>query len=567
MKTDLEIAREAKKLPITEIAKKLGLNPDEYDQYGKYIAKIDLSVRKRLQDRPNAKYIVVSAITPTPLGEGKTTTTVGLGQAMHKIGKNSVIAIRQPSMGPTFGIKGGAAGGGYAQVIPMEEFNLNFTGDIHAITASHNLVAAIIDNHLLKGNKLKIDPDKIIWPRVLDVSDRALRKVRIGDNKDPKEFGIERETRFDITVASEIMAILALANDLQDLKARVARTVVAYNTDGKPVTIGDLKVAGSVAVIMKDAIKPNLVQTLDNTPAIIHAGPFANIAHGNSSIIADLIGIKMADYLITEAGFGADIGMEKFMNIKCRYSGLTPDAVIIVATVRALKYHSGKFDIKPGKKLPKKLIQEDIESIEQGIGNLAKQIENTKLFGVPVIVAINRFPTDTDKEVEYVKNRASELGADQSVISEVFAKGADGGIDLATAVVQVIEKGDKNFKLLYDEKEGIKDKISKIAQNIYGANSVKYTEEADKSIELIEQNGMDKLPICMAKTHLSLSDDPTKVGRPTNFDITVREVKVSAGAGFIVAMLGKMRLMPGLSSHPNAQIIDIDEDGNIVGLS
>lgn len=567
MKTDLEIAREAKKLPITEIAKKLGLNPDEYDQYGKYIAKIDLSVRKRLQDRPNAKYIVVSAITPTPLGEGKTTTTVGLGQAMHKIGKNSVIAIRQPSMGPTFGIKGGAAGGGYAQVIPMEEFNLNFTGDIHAITASHNLVAAIIDNHLLKGNKLKIDPDKIIWPRVLDVSDRALRKVRIGDNKDPKEFGIERETRFDITVASEIMAILALANDLQDLKARVARTVVAYNTDGKPVTIGDLKVAGSVAVIMKDAIKPNLVQTLDNTPAIIHAGPFANIAHGNSSIIADLIGIKMADYLITEAGFGADIGMEKFMNIKCRYSGLTPDAVIIVATVRALKYHSGKFDIKPGKKLPKKLIQEDIESIEQGIGNLAKQIENAKLFGVPVIVAINRFPTDTDKEVEYVKNRASELGADQSVISEVFAKGADGGIDLATAVVQVIEKGDKNFKLLYDEKEGIKDKISKIAQNIYGANSVKYTEEADKSIELIEQNGMDKLPICMAKTHLSLSDDPTKVGRPTNFDITVREVKVSAGAGFIVAMLGKMRLMPGLSSHPNAQIIDIDEDGNIVGLS
>ncbi len=567
MKTDLEIAREAKKLPITDIAKKLGLNPDEYDQYGKYIAKIDLSVRKRLQNRPNAKYIVVSAITPTPLGEGKTTTTVGLGQAMHKIGKNSVIAIRQPSMGPTFGIKGGAAGGGYAQVIPMEEFNLNFTGDIHAITASHNLVAAIIDNHLLKGNKLKIDPDKIIWPRVLDVSDRALRKVRIGDNKDPKEFGIERETRFDITVASEIMAILALANDLQDLKARVARTVVAYNTDGKPVTIGDLKVAGSVAVIMKDAIKPNLVQTLDNTPAIIHAGPFANIAHGNSSIIADLIGIKMADYLITEAGFGADIGMEKFMNIKCRYSGLTPDAVIIVATVRALKYHSGKFDIKPGKKLPKKLIQEDIESIEQGIGNLAKQIENAKLFGVPVIVAINRFPTDTDKEVEYVKNRASELGADQSVISEVFAKGADGGIDLATAVVQVIEKGDKNFKLLYDEKEGIKDKISKIAQNIYGANNVKYTEEADKSIKLIEQNGMDKLPICMAKTHLSLSDDPTKVGRPTNFDITVREVKVSAGAGFIVAMLGKMRLMPGLSSHPNAQIIDIDEDGNIVGLS
>ena len=567
MKTDLEIAREAKKLPITEIAKKLGLNPDEYDQYGKYIAKIDLSVRKRLQDRPNAKYIVVSAITPTPLGEGKTTTTVGLGQAMHKIGKNSVIAIRQPSMGPTFGIKGGAAGGGYAQVIPMEEFNLNFTGDIHAITASHNLVAAIIDNHILKGNKLKIDSDKIIWPRVLDVSDRALRKVRIGDNKDPKEFGIERETRFDITVASEIMAILALANDLQDLKARVARTVVAYNTDGKPVTIGDLKVAGSVAVIMKDAIKPNLVQTLDNTPAIIHAGPFANIAHGNSSIIADLIGIKMADYLITEAGFGADIGMEKFMNIKCRYSGLTPDAVIIVATVRALKYHSGKFDIKPGKKLPKKLIQEDIESIEQGIGNLAKQIENAKLFGVPVIVAINRFPTDTDKEVEYVKNRASELGADQSVISEVFAKGADGGIDLANAVVQVIEKGDKNFKLLYDEKEGIKDKISKIAQNIYGANSVKYTEDADKSIRLIEQNGMDKLPICMAKTHLSLSDDPTKVGRPTNFDITVREVKVSAGAGFIVAMLGKMRLMPGLSSHPNAQIIDIDEDGNIVGLS
>ena len=567
MKTDLEIAREAKKLPITEIAKKLGLNPDEYDQYGKYIAKIDLSVRKRLQDRPNAKYIVVSAITPTPLGEGKTTTTVGLGQAMHKIGKNSVIAIRQPSMGPTFGIKGGAAGGGYAQVIPMEEFNLNFTGDIHAITASHNLVAAIIDNHILKGNKLKIDSDKIIWPRVLDVSDRALRKVRIGDNKDPKEFGIERETRFDITVASEIMAILALANDLQDLKARVSRTVVAYNTDGKPVTIGDLKVAGSVAVIMKDAIKPNLVQTLDNTPAIIHAGPFANIAHGNSSIIADLIGIKMADYLITEAGFGADIGMEKFMNIKCRYSGLTPDAVIIVATVRALKYHSGKFDIKPGKKLPKKLIQEDIESIEQGIGNLAKQIENAKLFGVPVIVAINRFPTDTDKEVEYVKNRASELGADQSVISEVFAKGADGGIDLATAVVQVIEKGDKNFKLLYDEKEGIKDKISKIAQNIYGANSVKYTEDADKSIRLIEQNGMDKLPICMAKTHLSLSDDPTKVGRPTNFDITVREVKVSAGAGFIVAMLGKMRLMPGLSSHPNAQIIDIDEDGNIVGLS
>ncbi len=567
MKTDLQIAREAKILPITKIAQELGLNSDEYDQYGKYIAKIDLSVRERLSDKPNAKYIVVSAITPTPLGEGKTTTTVGLGQAMNRLGKKTTIAIRQPSMGPTFGIKGGAAGGGYAQVIPMEEFNLNFTGDIHAITAAHNLVAAIIDNHILKKNRLNIDPDNVIWPRVMDVNDRALRKIRIGDSENPKEFGIERETRFDITVASEIMAILALATDLQDLKERVARTVVAYTFDGKPVTIGDLKVAGSVAVIMKDAIKPNLVQTLDNTPALIHAGPFANIAHGNSSIIADQIGIKTADYLITEAGFGADIGMEKFMNIKCRYSGLTPDAVVIVATIRALKYHSGRFDIKPGKKLPKRLIQEDIDSIEAGVGNLAKQIENAKMFGVPVVVAVNRFPTDTDKEVQYVVGRAKELGADRSVLSDVFAKGADGGVELANALVDVIENEKSNFKFLYSVDQSIEEKIKTIAQKIYGAEDVQFSDEAKEQMVLIKANNLDKVPICMAKTHLSLSDDPKKVGRPTGFTITVREVKASAGAGFIVALLGKMRTMPGLSSHPNAEQIDIDENGEITGLS
>ncbi len=565
MKSDLQIARDNKILPIEKVAKKLGLKDQEIDQYGKYMAKVKLDALKRLKNKPDAKYVDVTAITPTPLGEGKTTTTVGLGMALNRIGKKAVIAIRQPSMGPTFGIKGGAAGGGYAQVIPMEDFNLHMTGDIHAIGVAHNLIAAMIDNHLLKGNKLNIDPKQIIWPRVVDVSDRALRHIKIGIGPD-KEFGIERSTQFDITVASELMAILALATSLKDLRTRIGRTVIAYNKQGKPVTTEDLKAAGAATVLLKEALKPNLVQTLDNTPAFVHAGPFANIAHGNSSIIADKIGIKLGDFLVTESGFGADIGMEKFMNIKCRYSKLKPDVVVLVATVRAIKYHSGNFKVVPGKPLPEEMKKKDLKSLEKGIGNLEKQIENARMFGIPVVVAVNKFASDKKEELEYLIKKAKEFGAHDAVISEVFAKGSKGGEALAKAVVEA-SKEKASFKYLYKTTDSIKDKISTIATRVYGAQGVAYTEQAKKQIKTIEKNGLDKLPICMAKTHLSISDDPKLLGKPEGFKVTIREIKLAAGAGFIYPLLGKMRTMPGLPSHPNAENIDIDENGEIVGLS
>jgi len=566
MISDLQIAREAKIKPIKNIAKSLGIKEDEYDLYGKFMAKINLNIKKRLKNKKDGKYIDVTAITPTPLGEGKTTTTIGLGMALNKIGKKAIITIRQPSMGPTFGIKGGAAGGGYSQVIPMEEFNLNLTGDIHAIGVAHNLISAMLDNHIVKGNKLDIDLDSITWPRIMDISDRSLRKVTIGDNSNMAEFGVERQTKFDISVASELMAVLALASDIFDLRKRIGKIVIAYTKKGTPVTVEDIKAAGSATVLMKETVKPTLVQTLINTPALVHAGPFANIAHGNSSIIADQIGLKLADFVITESGFGADIGMEKFMDIKCRYSKLIPDAVVLVATVRAIKYHSGKFDIVPGKPLPKNLTEENIEALEEGIGNLEKQIENARLFGVPVVVAVNRFGTDTNKEIEFIIKKSKEFGAVEAVESEVFAKGTKGGIKLANAVVKAV-KQKKKFKFLYPLSNSVKNKIKIIAQKIYGADDVIYSEKADKQIKVIEKNNLDKLPICMAKTHLSLSDDPLKVGKPKNFKIKVTEIKVAAGAGFIYPLLGKMRTMPGLPTHPNAEIIDIDKNGEIVGLS
>ena len=562
--SDIEIARAAKIKPIEEVAEKFGIPKEFLIHYGKYIAKIDLKVLEYLKDRPNAKYIDITAITPTPLGEGKTTTTVGLGMALNYIGKKATIAIRQPSMGPTFGIKGGAAGGGYSQVIPMEDFNLHLTGDIHAIGAAHNLIAAMLDNHLAKGNKLNIDPDTISWSRVVDISDRPLRCARIGIGGGPN-CGYERDTHWEITVASELMAILALTTDLFDMRKRIGKIVIAYTYDGKPVTVEDIKAAGAATVLMKDTIKPNLLQTLDNTPALVHAGPFANIAHGNSSILADYIGIKMGDYLVTESGFGADIGMEKFMDIKCRYSGLKPDAVVLVATVRALKYHSGNYKIVPGKPLPKGLLKENPDDVYAGAGNLEKQIENAKLFGVPVVVAINKFDSDYESELEAIRDIAIKAGAEDAVLSTHWAEGAKGAKDLAIAVDKAANK-EKNFKFLYDVNLPIKEKIKIIATKVYGADGVKYTKKAAKQIKRFEEKGFGKLPICIAKTHLSLSDDASKVGRPKGFKITVREVKASVGAGFIYPLLGKMRTMPGLPTHPAAERIDINEKGEVVGL-
>lgn len=566
MKTDLQIAREAKIQPVSKIAKALGINEGEYELYGNFMAKLDLAVRDRLSKRPNGKYIDITAITPTPLGEGKTTTTIGLGMALNLLGKQAIVAIRQPSMGPTFGIKGGAAGGGYAQVIPMEQFNLHLTGDIHAISAAHNLIAAMLDNHIAKGNALKIDLATITWPRVVDISDRSLRKITIGDNNGVAEFGVERKTKFDIAVASELMAILALASDLSDLRSRIAKIVLAYDTKGTPITAEAIKAAGAATVLLKEAIKPTLVQTLTNTPAIVHAGPFANIAHGNSSIIADQIGLKLADYLVTESGFGADIGMEKFMDIKCRYSGLTPDAVVMVATVRGIKYHSGKFEVIPGKPLPADLTKEDLPSLAKGVVNLEKQIENARLFGIPVVVAVNRFSTDTDKEIKYLITESRKVGAFAAVESTVFKDGAKGGLALANAVVKAT-KQKTHFSFLYPLERPLKEKIKTIATKIYGAKDVLYSDLAEKQVKIIEQNSLGALPICMAKTHLSLSDDPKKVGRPKGFSITVKELKVAAGAGFIYPLLGEMRTMPGLPTCPNAEKIDIDENGQIVGLS
>ncbi|HHV78250.1 MAG TPA: formate--tetrahydrofolate ligase [Firmicutes bacterium] len=565
MKSDIEIAQEAKMLPILDIARQLGLDEEDIEYYGKYKAKIDLKVFDKLKDRPSGKYVVVTAITPTPLGEGKTTTTIGLGQALNRLGYRAVNCIRQPSLGPVFGIKGGAAGGGYAQCVPMEDFNLHFTGDTHAVALAHNLLAAFIDSSILHNNPLDIDPFSITWPRVVDVSDRALRKVVIGLGG--KENGYPRETGFDIAVASEVMAILALTTDLQDLRARLGRIVIGYSRSGKPVTAEDLRCAGSMAVLLKDAIKPNLIQTLENTPVLVHTGPFANIAHGNSSIIADRIAIKCADFVVTEAGFGADIGAEKFFNIKCRYSGLKPDAAVLVTTVRALKMHGGAFKAMPGKAIDKEqMAKENYEALLAGCANMEKQIENVKMHGVPVVVAINKFYTDKEKEWALIKERALQAGAEDAVLSEVWEKGGEGGVELAKALVKAAQSGSRQFRFLYPLDMSVKEKIDIIAKKVYGAGNVEYLPQADKQIERYEQSGFGNLPICMAKTHLSLSADPNLKGRPSGFTITVREVRASVGAGFLYPILGEMRTMPGLPSDPAGAHIDFGPDGKIVGL-
>jgi formate--tetrahydrofolate ligase len=563
MLSDLEIAQRAKLLPITDIARALGIEDDELELYGKTKAKIALSALKRLASRPNGKYIDVTAITPTPLGEGKTTTTIGLSMALNRVGARTIAAIRQPSLGPVFGIKGGAAGGGYAQVVPMEEFNLHLTGDVHAISLAHNLLAAMIDNSITHGNKLRIDPHTITWPRVVDVSDRALRKIVVGLGG--KENGYPRETGFDISVASEVMAILGLTTSLKDLRARLGRIVIGLDQDGKAVTAEDLRTAGAMAVLLRDAIKPTLLQTTENTPVLIHAGPFANIAHGNSSIIADLIGLKLADCVVTESGFGADMGMEKFMNIKCRYSGLVPAAVVMVCTVRALKMHSGRFRVVAGRPLDPGLTREDLKAVEDGVPNLEKQIENARLFGVPVVVAINPFPTDTPAEIELIRQRALAAGAEGAYRSDVWAKGGAGAEDLARAVLKAAERP-KQFRFLYELDRPIKEKIETIATKIYGAAGVDYLPAADQQIKKYTDLGYANLPICMAKTHLSLSHDPNLKGRPTGFRVSIREVRASMGAGFLYPLLGEMRTMPGLPSEPNTWKIDLDDDGNVVGL-
>ena len=565
MNTDLYIAQHAKLRPITEIAEQLGLGPDDIDIYGSpYVAKIRLDVLDRLRERPNAKYIDVSAITPTPLGEGKSTTLIGLGEAMKHLGKRSVVSLRQPSQGPTFGIKGGAAGGGYAQVVPMETFNLNLTGDIHAVTAANNLLAAMIDNKLLRGNPLNINPHSITWKRVVDTNDRALRKIIIGLGG-RMEGGIPRETGFDITVASEVMAILALTTSLQDMRRRFGRIVVGLTHDKKPVTAEEIGAAGAMTVIMRDAIRPTIMQTLENTPALVHAGPFANVAHGNSSILADLIGIKTADYLLTESGFGADIGAEKFFNIKCRYSGLVPDACVIVATIRALKSHSGKFKIVAGKALPAEMLEKNVADIEAGASNLRKQIDNVRLHGVTPVVAINAFESDHPEEIEAVKRIAIESGALGAAVSTHWADGGRGAIELAELVIRAADEPN-SFRFLYDLDQPIKAKIAAIATKVYGAADVSYSPAAEEHVRSYEENGFGGLPICMAKTHLSLSHDPLLKGAPTGFTLPIREVRASVGAGFIYPICGDMRTMPALPEHPAAERVDIDENDNIVGL-
>jgi len=563
MKSDLQIAQEATLRPITEAAAEIGIAEDHLELYGKYKAKVSLEVLDALADRPQGRYIDVTAINPTPLGEGKTVTTVGLGQALKFIGKNVITCIRQPSLGPVFGIKGGAAGGGYSQVIPMEDFNLHLTGDVHAVTMANNLLAAYIDNHIYQGNDLDIDPYSITWRRVVDLNDRALRNVVVGLGG--KMDGVPRETGYDISVASEVMAILAMATDLADLRARLGRIVIGTNRAGQPVTAEDLKCAGAMAVLMKDAIKPNLMQNLEGGAVFVHAGPFANIAQGNNSIIADKIALKIADYVVTESGFGADMGAEKFMNIKCRASGLVPDCAVIVATVRALKASSGKFEVTPGKPMDERLKTEDLESLAEGIVNLEAHIENMKKFGVPVVVAVNHFPTDTDAEHEFIKARALAAGADFAVTHKVHAGGGEGGAELAEAVVAACELP-KEFKLLYPDDASIKEKIEAIAMQIYGADGVDYLPAAEAKIKLYTDLGYSHLPMCMAKTHLSLSHDPTLKGRPTGWRLPIRDIRASVGAGFLYPLCGDMRTMPGLPKFAAGDNIDLDENGNVVGL-
>ncbi len=559
MKTDIEIAQSAKMLPIKEVAAKLNMTEDDLELYGKYKAKLSDECISKAMDNEDGKLILVTAINPTPAGEGKTTVTVGLGQAMQKIGKSAIIALREPSMGPVMGVKGGAAGGGYSQVVPMEDINLHFTGDMHAITAANNLLSAAIDNHIHQGNALNIDVRKITWKRCLDMNDRALREIIVGLGG--KVNGFPREDGFMITVASEIMAILCLSKDMNDLKDRLSKIVIGYNLEGKPVLAGELEVANAMALLLHDAIKPNLVQTLENTPCLMHGGPFANIAHGCNSVRATKLGIKLADYCITEAGFGSDLGAEKFFDIKCRLSGLKPSCVVLVATVRALKYNGGVKKADLG--------EENTDALKKGIVNLGKHIENMQKYGLPVVVAMNRFHTDTDAELEIIKNFCMEKGVEVS-LCEVFAKGGEGGEDLANKVVAAIENGEANgtinFAPIYDEKLPIKEKIETIAKEIYGADGVAYTSKAAKAIAELTELGFDKMPVCMAKTQYSLSDDPALLGKPEGFTVTVREVRVSAGAGFVVALTGDVMTMPGLPKVPAANKMDIDNEGTIVGL-
>ncbi|WP_291259414.1 formate--tetrahydrofolate ligase [Fusobacterium sp.] len=553
MKTDIQIAQEAKIQNIMEIAKKIGLSEDNIEQYGKYKAKVNLEVLKELEAKKDGKLILVTAITPTPAGEGKSTVTVGLTQALNRLGKSSIAALREPSLGPVFGMKGGATGGGYSQVIPMEDINLHFTGDLHAIGVAHNLIAACIDNHINSGNALNIDLTKITWKRVVDMNDRALRDVVIGLGG--KANGIPRESSFQITVASEIMAALCLANSLMDLKDKIKNMVFGYSRDGKALTVGELKIEGAVTALLKEALKPNLVQTLENTPVFIHGGPFANIAHGCNSILATKLALKLSDYAITEAGFAADLGAEKFLDIKCRKGNLKPNCVVIVATVRALKHHGGL----------KELSEESLEALEKGITNLDKHIENMKKYGLPVVVAINRFVSDTDRELKYIEEHCKKQEVPVA-LCDVWAKGGEGGIDLANQVLEQIEKGKDEYKPLYSLELSIKEKIELIAKEIYGAEGVEFSSGAKKMLKTIDELGYGKLPVCMSKTQKSLSDNASLIGRPTGFTVTINELRISAGAGFIVAMAGDIIDMPGLPKKPAAELIDIDENGKIDGL-
>ncbi|NBG87318.1 formate--tetrahydrofolate ligase [Isachenkonia alkalipeptolytica] len=555
MLTDIQIAQQAKMKYISEIAEEAGINSDELEMYGHYKAKVSLDLFDRLEKQENGKLILVTAINPTPAGEGKSTTTVGLGQALNQIGKKTAIALREPSLGPVFGVKGGAAGGGQAQVVPMEDINLHFTGDMHAITTANNLLSAAIDNHIHQGNTLDIDTRQIVWKRVMDMNDRALREVTVGLG--PKGNGFTRQDSFMISVASEVMATLCLANSLADLKERLGNIVVAYTRKNQPVLAKELNIQGALALVLKDAMKPNLVQTLENTPAFIHGGPFANIAHGCNSIMATKMALKLGDYAVTEAGFGADLGAEKFLDIKCRYGGLKPDAVVIVGTIRALKMHGG---------VDKKSLEaENVDALKKGFVNLKKQVENIRKFGLPAVVAMNRFPTDTEEEIKALRALCEDLGVDVA-LSEVFTKGGEGGIELAEKVVGIVEKGEADYKPLYEVEKSIPEKVETIVKEIYGGDNVVFTGKAEKQIQKLEEIGLDKLPICMAKTQYSLTDDPTLLGAPEGFDITVREVNVSAGAGFIVCLTGDVMTMPGLPKVPSAERMDIDEEGTITGL-
>jgi len=558
------ICKSAKIEPILKIARKLNIDEDYLIPYGRYIAKIELSILEKIKSNPQGKYILVTTITPTPLGEGKTVTTIGLAMALNRLGKKAICCIRQPSLGPVFGFKGGAAGGGCAQVFPADDFNLHFTGDTHAVSLAHNLASAFLDNHIYHGNKLKINPARISWRRVLDISDRSLRNIKIGlgnfDDNMPQESG------FDIAAASEVMAILALSKDFLDLRKRLGKIVLAENFQGEPITCDDIKVAGSMAALLKNAIKPNLIQTQENTPCFAHTGPFANIAHGNSSVVADKIALGLAEYVVTEAGFGADCGAEKFFDIKCRVSGLIPDVAVLVCSIRALKVHSGKIKIIPGKPLDERLKKENLALLEEGIDNLEKQIENVKIFGIPVVVAINRFFSDTDQEIEFVKKIALEFGAYACCVSEIWQKGSLGGIELAEKTMEASLQP-KKFNFLYSLENSIKDKIRIIATIIYGAKDVEYSQEAEEKIRIFTQRGWDKLPICMAKTQFSLSHDPNLKGRPEGFILPIRDIRAALGAGFLYPLCGKIETMPGLPSHPRGQDIDIDEKGNIRGLS